>query len=382
MKNIHIISAFTLFLASCGQTKTTEEQPIAPSETTTSVATNSITLTPEQYQNAGIEIGKVSQQNMATLLKVNGKVDAPPQSTISISVPMGGYLKATKLLVGMPVRKGEVIATLEDVQYIQLQQDYWTAKAQLALTESEYHRQKELNQSKATSDKIYEQAKANYEIQQVLIKALAEKLKLIGLNPNTISPNNITKSIQIYAPINGFVSAVNENIGKYIQPSDVLFELINPNDMHLTLSVFDQDVAQLKIGQEVIAYSNNNPAQKYICKIIRISQNLSEANVAEVQCHFEQYDKSLIMGKFMNAEIALTTHDATTLPNDAIVRFENKHYVFVSQNDRDFEMIAVDLGSTENDFTAILNPEALANQNIVIGGAYNLLMSLKNKSED
>ncbi|MCH5687408.1 efflux RND transporter periplasmic adaptor subunit [Niabella sp. W65] len=161
----------------------------------------------------------------------------------------------------MPVSKGQVLAVIEDPQYIQLQQDYLTAKAQLAFNESEYNRQKDLNQSKAASDKVYEQAKAAYQTQNVLVRSLAQKLSLIGLNPDGINPDNISKSIRVLSPINGFVASVNVNIGKYVRPEDVLFELVNPSGVHLSLTVFEKDVHRLFIGQKLVAYTNIDPGK-------------------------------------------------------------------------------------------------------------------------
>jgi cobalt-zinc-cadmium efflux system membrane fusion protein len=274
------------------------------------------------------------------------------------------------------------LAVIEDAQYIQLQQDYLTAKAQFALTESEYNRQRELNQSKATSDKVFEQAKANYQTQLVLIKSLEEKLKLIGLNPQKLTADNISNSINIYSPITGFVSAVNVNIGKYVTASDVLFELVNPSDIHLSLSVFEKDINKLSIGQKLLAYTNTNPNKKYACEIILISKNLTIQGSAEVHCHFEQYDKSLLPGMFMNAEIELSGNNANALQDEAIVRFENKQYVFISKGNNQFEMQRVQTGNTENGFTEIIIPDKLTNQTFVTKGAYNLLMTMKNKSDE
>lgn len=376
MKNIISIASLSVLLFACGNETKKGITNIEPTPE------NIVTLTSEQYKNAGIETGKLSTKSISSLLKVNGKIDVPPQSMVSISVPLGGYLKSTKLLAGMHIKKGEVLAVMEDAQYIQLQQDYLTAKAQFALTESEYNRQKELNQSKATSDKVFEQSKANYQTQLVLIKSLEEKLKLIGLNPKKLTANTISNSINIYSPITGFVSAVNVNIGKYVNPSDVLFELVNPNDIHLTLAVFEKDINKLSIGQKLLAYTNTNPDKKYGCEIILISKNLSNHNSAEVHCHFEQYDKSLLPGMFMNAEIELSGNNTIALPSEAIVSFENKNYVFTEKGNKQFEMIEVQMGNAENGFTEIFRTENLTNQTFVTKGAYNLLMALKNKSDD
>jgi cobalt-zinc-cadmium efflux system membrane fusion protein len=372
MKNILSIVSISVLLFACGN-ETRTEQP-----KTKQVQNNIVLLTNEQFKNAGIETGKLSTKNISSLLKVNGKIDVPPQSMVSISVPLGGYLKSTKLLAGMHVNKGEVLAVMEDAQFIQLQQDYLTAKAQFTLIESEYKRQSELNQSKATSDKIFEQSRANYQTQLIFIKSLEEKLKLIGLNPKKLTADNISNSINVYSPITGFVSTVNVNIGKYVNPSDVLFELVNPSDIHLTLSVFEKDINKLSIGQKLFAYTNTQPDKKYNCEIILISKNLSSQNSAEVLCHFEQSDKSLLPGMFMNTEIELSGNKATALPSEAIVHFDNKQYVFIVKDNNQFEMQQVQIGNTENDFTEIIGADHLTNQIIVTKGAYNLLMAKKN----
>lgn len=350
--------------------------------TTTAENENSILLTDAQYKNAGIVLGKVEQKSISTILKVNGRIDVPPQNMISVSVPMGGYLKHTRLLPGMHLNKGEVIAVMEDQQYIQLQQDYLTAKTQLNLRENEFNRQKELNLSKATSDKVFQQSEADYTTTKINVKSLAERLKLIGINPDKLDENTISKSINLYSPIDGYVSEVNVNIGKFTQPSEVLFELINPADIHLALTIFEKDLQKLSIGQTLFAYNNSQPDKRYECEIILIGKNLSTDRSVEVHCHFENYDKSLVPGMYMNAEIEVKNHKVAALPDDALVRFENNQYIFTAEDENRFTIHAVKTGASENGFTEIIADMDLSNKNIVVQGAYTLLMSMKNKAED
>ncbi|HSC53285.1 MAG TPA: efflux RND transporter periplasmic adaptor subunit [Phnomibacter sp.] len=375
MKELIFSIGISLFLFSCNS-KPVEEKATAP------VEENIVTLSDAQYKNAGIETGKLGQRSIASVLKVNGKIDVPPQNRVSISVPLGGYVKSTKLLPGMHINKGEVLAVMEDPQYVQLQQDYLTARAQYAYTEGEYNRQGELNQSKATSDKVFEQTKAAYQTQQILVKSLEQKLQLIGLNPAKVSAGNISRTINIYSPINGYVAAVNVNIGKFVNPADVLFELVNPTDIHLALTVFEKDINKLYIGQKLLASTNTDPAIKYPCTVLLISKNLSMDRASEVHCHFDKYDKSLLPGMYMNADIEVNTNTANALPEDAIVRFENKQYVFVVKSNNQFEMLEVQTGDSENGYTEIANAEKLADKTFVTKGAYNLLMKLKNTSDE
>ena len=373
-KNIFITITATLFFISCGNKKSEEET------TETATIENGTTLTDAQIKNAGIETGKIEQKEISATLKLNGKIDVPPQNLVSVSVPMGGYLKNTKLLEGMHVSKGQVLCVVEDQQYIQLQEDYLLAKAKIGYAKAEFERQKELNQSKASSDKVYQQAQAEYNSLSVMVQSYGEKLKFAGINPNNVSPKNISKSINVYSPISGYVSKVNVNTGKYVNPSDILFEIVDPSDIHLALTVFEKDINKLAIGQSLMAYTNTNPEKKYPCKIILIGKDFSENRSTEMHCHFNNYDKTLLPGMYMNAEIEVQSQKSNVLPSDAIVSYENKNYIFVAKANKQFEMREVTIGNAENEFTEILSDD-LDEANIVIKGAYALLMKMKNIEE-
>lgn len=378
MKKYIIISIAFAVLTSCGnkekETTATEE---TPNEST-------VELTDAQLKNSEIKTGKIEQRSISSLLKVNGKIEVPPQNMVSVSVPMGGYLRSTQLLSGMHISKGEVIATMEDQQYIQLQQDYLTAKAHFSSIESEYNRQKELNQSKASSDKVFQNAQTEYLSQKILIKSLSEKLKLIGVNPDNLNENTISKSISITSPIDGFVSQVKMNIGKYATPTDVLFELVNPADIHLQLTIFEKDLDKISIGQKIFAFNNTKPEMKYICEIILIGKDVSPERTVQVQCHFEQYDKSLIPGMYMNAEVEVATNNAFVIPNDGLVRFEGKQYVYTQTEINKYEIQEVTTQNNENGFTQISFADStdMKNKTFVIKGAYTLLMKMKNMEEE
>ncbi len=378
MKKYIIIAIISATFASCGNKEN-------KAETTEEITNeNAVELTDAQLKNSEIQTGKIQQRNISSLLKVNGKIEVPPQNMVSVSVPLGGYLKSTKLLAGMHISKGDIIATMEDQQYIQLQQDFLMAKAHYTSIEAEYNRQKELNQSKASSDKMYQQAQTEYISQKVTIKSLEEKLKLIGINPENLNENNISRSINITSTIDGFVSQVKQNIGKYVTPTDVLFELVNPEDIHLTLTIFEKDLFKLSIGQKIFAYNNTDPNKKYECEIILIGKDVTPERSIQVQCHFEQYDKSLIPGMYMNAEVEVATNNAFVIPNDGLVRFEGKQYVYFQTEKNKYQMQEVTTQNNENGLTQITfaDTTGVRNKTFVTRGAYTLLMKMKNTEEE
>ena len=373
MKKIFLtISILTLL--GCGQKQ--ENKTAAPVDNKEESAV--VKLNNAQIVNAEIQTSELIEKEISSIIKLNGKIDVPPQNLISVSVPLGGYLKSTEMLPGKIVRKGQVLAVLEDQQYIRLQQEYLLAKVKLKVVEGEYLRQRELNASKASSDKIVQVAEGEYKNAKINVKALEENLELIGIQPKKLDETKISKRITITSPINGYVSKVNANIGKYLTPSEVLFELVNVADIHLNVSVFEKDLASLVIGQKVITYNNSNPSKRYETEIILIGHSLSADKNTEVHCHFKNYDKNLVPGMYMNAEVELKNKRAHTISENAILRYENKDYVFIQIDKTTFEMIAVKVGAKENGFVEIENYTDLNEFPVVINGAYSLLMKLKN----
>lgn len=368
--------ALGVLLGSCAA-KTADQQPAAE----TSAKENIAKLTPDQIRNAGIATAFPQVRTVSSVLRLNGKIDVPPQNMVSISAPLGGYLKSTGLLPGTPVQKGQVLAVLEDQQYIQLQQDYLSGSARIKYLETEYERQKSLNTSKSVSDKAYQQAEADFRAQRVAVSALAEKLRLVGINPRQLSADRISRSVNIYSPISGYVSRVNVNVGKYLAPTEVLFDLINPSDIHLALKVFEKDLGKIRKGQSVLAFTNSRPERKIPCKVILVGKDLSVERTAEIHCHFQKYEPGLMPGTFMNAELALESRNATVLPDDAIVSFEGKEFIFIPGTEG-FAMTAVQTGNSENGMTEILTPTGLQRTLCVTNGAYSLLMFLKNKLDE
>lgn len=378
MKRMYVQIITCFFVASCGQQKANTDKPAAQQE-----EVNSVTLTEAQVQQAGIVTAPVKKQVINTVLKVNGVVDVPPQNIVSVSFPLGGYLKHTKLLPGMHVNKGEVIGTIEDQALVQLQQDYLVAVARLTYLQQEYDRQKELNEQKVSADKIFQQASADFSAQKVLVRGLGEKLRLIAIDPARLEENKISRSVPVYSPINGFVSKVNVNIGKFVSPTDVLFELINPEDMHAALTIFEKDMPKVRVGQEVSVSFVDDPAREYDCEVILVTRNVDDNRSGIAHCHFETMPKNLLPGMFLNASIRISNAEAMTVPDDAIVRHAGKQYVLYESGARTYELVEVETGVRDSGITEITGKTMdLHDKPVVVKNAYSILGTMKGGGEE
>lgn len=342
-----------------------------------------VELTAAQFKTAGITYGKPENRQISGAVKVNGLLDVPPQQQVSISVPMGGFIKQTSLLQGMPVKKGQVIAVLENLDYIQLQQDYLEVSSQLEYAATEHNRQQELAKENINALKTLQQAKANWQTLQAKENGLRQKLSMLNISTAALQKGNIQRTINVYAPISGYVTQVNVNLGQFVTPADILFRIVNTEHLHAELTVFEKDVPRLKIGQ-LVRFTLGNETKARTATVHLIGREISPERTVRVHCHLEEEDTQLLPGTYLQAMIETGAAAVKALPDAAVVSFENKAYVFVKRPGTDstfhFNMLEVQKGNSEQGYTEVIFPKA-APEEVVVTGAYDLLAKLKNSGE-
>ena len=374
MKKLVLIF-LSISIISCSKEEATKEEIPA-------VSGDQVTLTELQIKNAGIETQILNNLDIAHKITLTGQIDVPPQGMASVSAPSGGYVRVSRFMPGNYVQKGQTLAMLENPELVQLQQDYLLAKSNLKYANQDYSRQKDLNENKASSDKVTQKAYNEAQNQNIMMKSTAQKLSSVGINPNTLNANNIRRSFAVSSPISGYISSVNVNIGQYVSPMEKMFEVVNTSDIHLALKVFEKDLSKISVGQKVYAFTNQDPTKKYEARIFLLGKDFSADRSVLVHCHFVEENNALLPGTFMNAEIEANSEQGFVIPDDAIVTWEEKQYIFEETKPKTFKMYAVEIGNSENGFTELLNfKEEHKAKKFVTKGAYQLLMALKNEEE-
>jgi cobalt-zinc-cadmium efflux system membrane fusion protein len=407
MKTIYNLSSLLLLfyipalLISCGNTNTE-----AATEEHHDEEENTVELTLEQIKTADIQLGKVEQKQISGTIKVNGVLDVPPQQLVSVSAPLGGFLKSTVLLQGSRVTKGQLIAVIENPEYIQLQQDYLEAKNQFDFAHADYERQQELAKENVNAQKTLQQAKTTYQSWLAKKNGLLAKLKLINVDIATLEAGTISSTSNIYSTITGFVTEVNVNIGKFVNPSDILFEIVDTEHLHAELIIFEKDVRKIKIGQKV-RFTLANETTVRLATVYLIGREISPDRTIRIHCHIDKEDKDLLPGMYLKAIVETGGASVTALPDDAIIDFQGKKYVFIKTKEgheheegnhaeqtskegvehkeegQHFIMQEITIGNSELGHTEVVLPEGWNNENeVVIKGAYAILSKMKNSEEE
>lgn len=355
---------------------------ITPSTADPALSETTVRLSKEQLANAGIITGNMERRSLGAQLPVQGVVDVPPQNLVSVSAPLGGYVRTTDMLPGMEVQKGQSLAVLEDARFIQMQQDYLITQGKVTLLTQDFERQKALNVNKTSSDKVLQEVTTELNTQTVTLRSLAEQLRLIGVDPASLSADNISRSVALRSPIHGWVAQVRVNIGRYVQPTDVLFELVDPKDIHLALTLFEKDLPLVRVGQEVHARPTARPEEEYEAEVILVGRSLDADRSAIVHCHFTKAPKDLVPGMAMSATLESHTDTVWCVPEEAVVRSGAGEAVFTANADGTYTMVTVSTAANEYGYFELVEPPAeLRERPMVVKGAYSLLSVLKNAGE-
>jgi cobalt-zinc-cadmium efflux system membrane fusion protein len=388
--NIYKIVLFTAMITVMGckdkSASTNEETHEAENE-------NLVELTDAQMSQTNIVIGKIEKRNIGHEITVNGMIDVPPQGNISITVPYGGFLKYTAMLPGSRLKKGQVVATVENPEFIEFQRDYLEALVNNDYLEADFERQQTLNDEQVSSTKVFQKAKSSYLTNKANIQALESKLRLIGINPATVKNGTISSVINIYSPINGIVREVYINTGKYFNPQDVLMDITDASDLHVELKVYEDDIPLIRNGQRIRFRLANAPEQWMKAEVFLIGNNVRDDRSITIHGHLKEKNEALLPGMFVNAAIEVEALLQYAISEEAIVRFEGKHYIFKSLGKRtedgetmnDFEMVEIIKGHEEEGFVAFTFQDKtldITKTDVVLKDAFTLLAKAKNSEEE
>ncbi|PIB33484.1 efflux transporter periplasmic adaptor subunit [Gaetbulibacter sp. 5U11] len=372
MNKIYIL-IFSLVLVACGKSeKTTELVP------ETETHNDNITITKAQFEGEKMAFGTLAEYDFNETVKVNGMIDVPPKNKSSVSTFTGGYITKTPLLVGDRVKKGQLLVTLENPEFVELQQNYLEVSEQLNYLKSEFNRQKTLFDEKITSEKNYLKAESAYKSNLAHYNGLRKKLQMLNLNPSSVEQGRIASTINLYAPISGHVTKVNVSNGTYVSPSDVIMEIVDIDHIHLELLVFEKDIMQIKKDQKIEFTIPEASDKTFEAEVHLAGTTIDEqTRRVKVHGHVDNDKENFIVGMFVDADIIIESKKGFGLPKEALIEVDNDFFVLildkVNTDQFHFETFKLELGKQTEAYVEILNSEALKDKQIVIKGTNMLL---------
>lgn len=383
-----IIAVFIAVFFSCNSNKS--EAITVETEPEKELPSNIVFLTQEQINTAGIELGKIEMKNLKNVIKANGKLKVPNQNKAFITSLYSGVIKTLNVQPGAFVNKGQIVATIANPDLAQLQQQLQTVNAQISLNEIELKRQQELVEGNAAPLKNVQRVSTELTTLKVTRNSLHKQLVSIGISPASVSKGNISTVLTITSPISGNVSNIFAQIGSEVNSASPIAEVVNNSQLHLDLFIYEKDLPLLKKDQIIHFTLTNNPGKEYDAQIYSIGTSLAnESKTIEIHAEVKGDKSGLIEGMNITALISIGEATLPSVPNEAIVSFQGKDYVFAetknlgNDNAIYFERLPVLKGATDVGYTEItLLKNVSSDTKIVTKGAFFAMAKMTNIEED
>ncbi|MBO9694158.1 efflux RND transporter periplasmic adaptor subunit [Chryseobacterium sp.] len=401
--NIIYLTVTALSIISCGkQEKATENADVKTEQSGKGHDEEPQTiasLTEDQMKSVEVALGKVEMKELTSTIKANGLLSVPNSNKATITSLYGGIIKTINIQVGSIVKKGQVIATIANPEYIQLQEDYLTTNSRITYAEQEYRRQRELFDNDAGAKKNLQSADAELKTLRTKRASLLKQLQMMGISPGKVSNGNMKSGLVITSPISGTISSITAQIGSYVDISSPVATVIDNGSIHLDLQVFEKDLPKMRVGQIVHFKLTNNPETEYDARIYSIGSSFeNESKTISMHCEVIGNKSGLIDGMNITGIVSLDKSTTPAVPTEAIVEADGKYYVFIQTDKKaeeehgekgkprpktlNFEKIEVVKGTTDMGYTAITPVGTIPdNAKIVVKGAFFVNAKLVNSGE-
>lgn len=378
---IPAVALLIMFLSACGGSGSTSEageEGEHHDEEHEEHEGAEVELTSTQIEAIGLKTAGLERKTLSGTLKVNGRLMLPPQDQAQVGTLMGGTITRILVTEGQTVEKGQVLAELASTEFLQLQQDYLESAAQLVVKRADFDRQRDLRTDNINAERTLQQAQSDLLTAEARNKAMAEKLKLFGVEAEGFTAEKIRSAFAVRAPIPGSLHTIAITTGQYAEPNKPLFDITDNRALHIDLTVFEQDLSQIREGQKVSFTIANDAHSSHEAEIYGINRSFEEGQQAVVaHARMIDIDDHLLPGMFIDARIQVKSDSALALPSDAIVSNGDDHFIFVQHEENAFKQVQVRTGVSDQGYTSITPFEELApDARVVVAGAYYLLSEL------
>lgn len=337
-----------------------------------------VALNADQIKAIGLITGTMEQRGLKTALKANGRLVLPPDKSAQVSVLIGGIVRDIPVQEGQRVEKGQVLATLENIEFLQLQQDYLETQANLVLLTADLKRQQDLHTDQINATKTLERAIAELTSAKARVATMGAKLRMFGTDPARLSPEAISSTYALRTPISGNLTHIAITLGQFAEPNKPLFDVVDNRGLHIDLNVFEQDLARVQVGQQVVFGHAGEPVGQHTATIYGMNKAFERDQQAIiVHATLDDTAEELLPGMFIEALIMTDSTQAWSLPSEAVVSNGDEHFIFVEGGPSTFKQVQVRTGASELGYTEIvLLGELPADAKVVLKGAYYLLGEL------
>lgn len=300
-----------------------------------------------------VELGTATRGTVAAHLTVVGNLIG--LQTVDIAPRTGGRLLSVNVQLGDRVRRGQVLAKVEDreiveqVRAAEASQEVAKAtirqrEADLKVSELNFERSKNLfarqllaKQALDDAESRYMAAVAQFDLSKALLSQNAARLEELKINLQHTS---------VTSPVDGYVGKRNVDPGAMVNTNTAIASVVEISRLKLVVNVVEKDLRMVNAGDQGVVEVDAYPGEKFYGRVARVAPVLDPATrTATMEVEIPNGDNRLKPG--MYARISLTVEErknALVAPKNAVIDFENKRGVWVPDAERRARFVPVTLG--------------------------------------
>lgn len=341
---------------------------------------DNIPISEQQLKTIDLQLGEMRERELDATLQVSGQLVLRAQSMGDVASLMGGIVKNILVKEGQEVRKGQVVATIENTDIVSLQREYYSACKDAEMARLEMQRQQTLQQNGAGVKKTLQQAQKDYKVAEASVVGIGRQLQQMGISVKAVAGGKFTTVFPVHAPISGTVSQLTASLGSYADMQTPLMKIRDNSAVEADLNIFERDLAKVKVGDRVALSLTNQPGVKIAGTVYGINTYFNDgtkAAAAHVRLDNTKAAR-LFDGMYVKGSIATGRQLCNALPSKAIVTADGKNYVFLLNNapkngKYSFSRHEITTGVSQEGFTEISPCEHITKgRKVVVDNAFYL----------
>ncbi len=323
-----------------------------------------------------LQIDKVKPSEVHDTLRLSAQVELDQHGVARIGASVTGRVTRIDAILGQNVKKGQCLALLSSIELGKAQSDYLKARSQVNLQRLTVERAKRLLQSGVIATAQMQERQSVLNEAEVDLRAASDQLQVMGMSEADLKRLDKERSIHSFSPVTSSIDGVvierNIAIGQVVQPTDSLYTVANLSHLWLVAEIPEQQAYWAREGDQVQAEVPALPDQEVSGKLIYVA-DLVNPDTRTVTVRMALENPQQLFKPQMLATLKISKPGAQTLvvPGQAVVRENDKDYVFVQTAPNRFELREVRLGRDEGQQRPIVDG-LKAGEPIVVKGAFHL----------
>jgi cobalt-zinc-cadmium efflux system membrane fusion protein len=314
-------------------------------------------LSPEERQNVGLKTTPADLRPIEQVIRVAGVVRPHPDREAQVSSRVSGKVAGLFSQVGDVVKRGQRLADVQSAEMQKTQVELLQAENKLTLAKAELDRIQALVESKIAARKELIAAQNQYQAIQNEIHGLAQQLIILGLSESAVKKIRTEKAIATFpvvAPIGGVIAERNVVLGETVEPSKVIFKVLDPSVVFVEGDAFEESLRELKPGQNVRIRLASYPEEVFAGKISRFSPMI-DPQKRTLRLAVEVANSSGKLKPNLFSEMSIVVgggREVLSIPLEAVITTEGESFVFV-EDKGSFRRADVVLGARDDRFAEV-----------------------------